>query len=588
MFDCKKIMKIIIHLVLVLTLFLSSLILPKNIIASEVVFEDDFSSLNGDKWQIERNGDLWSFNEGFAQAEVVNPSTISEISVKNNLWPDELTEYDYLLDFTPISGADKNISFGFENTENWYEVHFNNEGYQFVKLTGNIVTFSKSGSETLSNDQTHHFLIKLRAEKISIFLNDSLLFEEASPEFINFGKISLKAGTGAVFPTKVRFDNIIVKSVDADLPVPLFKQTDPTWGNEEYGLRTTSSPDFASIAELGCAMTSAAMIMNYHGITQMPDGSPVNPSTLNTWLKGNNGYAGKYIIFPVIGRLTQQISSVYGTPKLEYNRVGGSSWDPARDQITAHNPAVMQVQGHFLVAKGNRDSGDLGINDPFYSFETLMPHTALPVISTRTFTPSYTDLSAISVHAYAPATIQLFKDGELDDQAQNYSEALLNQTTGEEETSMSVIEHMKPPSGEYAVAATTSEGLTPVELYITTMTVDGQTVQEVIEGYTNPEGELLLSFSFDSSQPSEIKRASSWSSLTNDLSVLYDQDKIQKKSIVRGLSHYITAVSTMSLSKQLQHAPIIRYIINHFSDQIDPTALLYLNQELDAIANNLE
>ncbi|MCA9369900.1 C39 family peptidase, partial [Candidatus Woesebacteria bacterium] len=574
-----------------------------------VLFSDNFNDNNFNDWVVERNSQWgnstqkcqnnghdaeWEIQDQKLGISINNsPPCVTEIIPTTFKLPNtNYFEYSFDWFFSGSTSMDRNVIFNWVDTNNWYDLKIFEDSIVIQKVVDGESVYlpSSSGNYAFSPNNTYNFTIKVSDGLINVKVNgdEVILLEDSSPFSNGETTIGLQASVGSSNSSESYFDNIIVKSVDADLPVPLFKQTDPTWGNEEYGLRTTSSPDFASIAELGCAMTSAAMIMNYHGITQMPDGSPVNPSTLNTWLKGNNGYAGKYIIFPVIGRLTQQISSVYGTPKLEYNRVGGSSWDPARDQITAHNPAVMQVQGHFLVAKGNRDSGDLGINDPFYSFETLMPHTALPVISTRTFTPSYTDLSAISVHAYAPATIQLFKDGELDDQAQNYSEALLNQTTGEEETSMSVIEHMKPPSGEYAVAATTSEGLTPVELYITTMTVDGQTVQEVIEGYTNPEGELLLSFSFDSSQPSEIKRASSWSSLTNDLSVLYDQDKIQKKSIVRGLSHYITAVSTMSLSKQLQHAPIIRYIINHFSDQIDPTALLYLNQELDAIANNLE
>ncbi len=74
------------------------------------------------------------------------------------------------------------------------------------------------------------------------------------------------------------------------LNVPLLKQNDPAWGSMEYDTASLWNPANPSISAWGCALTSAAMVFKYYGYEKLPDGSALNPGTLNNWLKANNGY----------------------------------------------------------------------------------------------------------------------------------------------------------------------------------------------------------------------------------------------------------------------------------------------------------
>lgn len=72
---------------------------------------------------------------------------------------------------------------------------------------------------------------------------------------------------------------------------PLFRQYDATWGSELIG---TSSN---SIRRAGCVISSIAMALNGCG-------KSYNPSTLNTWLKKNRGYAnGDLFVWSSVGPL---------------------------------------------------------------------------------------------------------------------------------------------------------------------------------------------------------------------------------------------------------------------------------------------
>ena len=66
---------------------------------------------------------------------------------------------------------------------------------------------------------------------------------------------------------------------------PLFKQCDYRWGEDILGFGTDT------ICEIGCAITSVAMILNNYGIKV--DGKETFPNTFNIWLKNNDGYHEK-------------------------------------------------------------------------------------------------------------------------------------------------------------------------------------------------------------------------------------------------------------------------------------------------------
>ena len=62
-----------------------------------------------------------------------------------------------------------------------------------------------------------------------------------------------------------------------ELPVPLYLQGDDKWADDHLG----TSP--RTMAQVGCAVTSAAMIMKFYGLD-------TDPGRLNTFLLANGGY----------------------------------------------------------------------------------------------------------------------------------------------------------------------------------------------------------------------------------------------------------------------------------------------------------
>src|ERR1700722_603606 len=91
---------------------------------------------------------------------------------------------------------------------------------------------------------------------------------------------------------KTPIDNFEVNTVvSQDLSVPLIKQTSTPWQSQEYDSAHIWNPSNPTINAWGCAMTSAAMIFRYYGINELPDGTPLDPGTLNKWLENQpDGY----------------------------------------------------------------------------------------------------------------------------------------------------------------------------------------------------------------------------------------------------------------------------------------------------------
>ena len=80
-----------------------------------------------------------------------------------------------------------------------------------------------------------------------------------------FGKRQLPPSGGCYFARRV------------ELPVALYLQGDPAWGQDQLG------QSVHTIGQVGCAMTSAAMVMKFYGID-------TDPGRLNVFLRENGGY----------------------------------------------------------------------------------------------------------------------------------------------------------------------------------------------------------------------------------------------------------------------------------------------------------
>ncbi len=388
-----------------------------------LVFVEDFSQ-GLSQWQLNR-GDMddWQIVNGKLQAKIERPFKISELLPTDQAWNQEWKHYQLQFDYKVIEAYDKNWSWGYQAPTDWYEFHFQDYYWHLVHLLQGYENLNRSGTYELNPNQTYRVTINFNQGWIQAFVNDTELIQVKDPVYEpgHEGKISLKATTGTRFPTQVEFDNIKVylldnqEQGDFSLSVPQFKQHDERWKDFEYD-QASSWSEQVSVQRWGCALTSLAMVFNYHQLnsfpqslfqfpqqvclkTAMPFGNDcwLTPASLNYWLQHQaDGYVGRGALNWIAAtRLAKILSEASGNnlPKLEYQRFTGTQLEPIIDVLQQHRPAILQLPGHFLVAAGfTNQQDDLLIKDPAYIFTKLSQHEE-PLLSTIDLVPSQTDLS---------------------------------------------------------------------------------------------------------------------------------------------------------------------------------------------------
>lgn len=327
--------------------------------AETVLFTDSFE--NGlEKWNSTRGNDsYWAVIDNHLTATIPRPYQIIELVPKDEYWNQEWINIRYQFDFFPAEGIDRNISFRYQDENNWQEIHIVANGGYWFKATNGQAAFEKGFAFSLKEGEVNQIALELHDEVLTIYLNDEQIYEGIDPTWDGTGgKVGLKASTGAAYPTVIYWDNIIVQSLDDRdygkiLPLTQFKQSDSQWAFDEYDSASTWS-NHPSIYHWGCALSSLASILNYHGINQLPDQSPMNPANLNTWLKSQpDGYIGQGLVnWLAATRLTYQMSTVLNTPKLEYTVNLDPTFQNYLDLINLDQPFILQMRDHFFMGKG--------------------------------------------------------------------------------------------------------------------------------------------------------------------------------------------------------------------------------------------
>lgn len=697
---------------LLLLIFLSTITIINTkipVFASEtIIFEDDFS--NGfEKWQVERgNWGMWSVvGDGeMAEALVQTFSTTTHLIPKNEYWQfPNLLNYEYQLEFTPIQGMDRNIGFNHTGYSDWCEVHFLPTFFEMVCLKNGNATMQFVKDYPMTNLRKYYLKIKFEAGRIRLFINGGLQADITDPGFSGVaGKPLLRATTGAVYPTKVRFDNIKVIDLGgtaitptptplptplpttspSPLPVNFLSQRDPAWGSDLYDSVESWSAQ-PSIARWGCALTSTAMVLNYHGITHFPpymaflgDGTieflapeqaqnrppdPLTPKSLNAWLKSQgDGYVGKGLMnWLAVTRLVGVISD-YGvaeglpaTPKLEYSRVTANyppscsdplaevcesdlefkkSLLPASLAIEAEKPAILEIPGHFLLANGAIFSpevpdfpSDLNILDPFYDFSLFSQHRTssrpLPLLSTRIFTPSFTDLSyIIIIHDPALMVSLLDENGSeiaipaIDENNQplpdqfHRPETFIEQISYQEDPEITalvlVTQLAKPISGNYKIKITS---LDPGFFDFSVLAYDDQANFSLFsrkDWFLGQDGEnsstYILNYQKNSPLPDQnstttLEKITTWESFLLDLSSLYQEKQIKRwyvlyylERLVKFCLEYISQEPLPDLElidiAQNRYTSFLIKIIDWYEAKISAEAMQYLLGELEELKHD--
>lgn len=530
--------------------------------AQATVFTEDFET-DFHQWQPTRdNGNNWLLLNGQADVYLEKPQTITEMVPKDEFWDQSWENLEYELDYIPLTGVDRNISFGFQNLNNWYEIHFIENLYNILKVKSGQKTFDIFRPFHLENGQSYRIKIIFHTGFIQVYINNQLIAEEYDFTFKeDYGKIGIKVSTGAAYPTHVRFDNLVVRQLSDEglhLTVPFLKQNDPRWAGLEYdhAREWSTNPTFSRWA---CALTSMVMIMKYHGLEMLPNGSEVTPATLNTWLLNQpDGYVGQGLLnWVAVSRLTKLISQKFGTPKLEYVWQGTNPYQAALHELALQRPVILHIPEHFLVATGHTaNKQDLYINDPFYDFSKFFEHQQ-DLLSIRTFVPSQTDLSYLVIAHDSNLDLKLTTaTGQQLSNLQTFTESL-TATDNSEKTTSTTLHYLAKPKSQTLNLRLQTATLQPFKLQIFSYDAEGNLQDLTQTGLIgNKPLNYTISYSRDNSSLASIQ--ATWSNLQQHLfSISQQSQQIYYTSFLK-LNQTIEYAKNQTLPNQIRYARLFQ------------------------------
>ena len=481
---------------------------------TQVVFTDNFLSL--DQWVSGKgNKSDWQVQDNWVTTSIRLPSTIRELVVAPQFWRPEWINYQVEFDYWPIEGVDRNLAWNYIDFSNWYDIHVVDEFWNVLHRSQGTYILDLSGSYRLQNGRAYKMKIAHWDDHIQLYINGQLIVDVIEPlDQKVAGRPALRVGTGAAYPTTVKFGNFKVSLLgpqlngDLEFLVPTFKQTDPIWAKTVYDHATDWSSQ-PTIGRWGCAMTSLAMVFNYYGFVSMPDGSPLNPQTLNQWLNSQiDGYLGtgsvnwvaatrlihSLVLAQTPVQTPLQPPGSQPLPDLEFSRWTSSDLTKFQLPLLKAHPVIGEIEGHFVVVRGFIDSAlsDFHLTDPFYSFTLLSQHQT-PLLGGRLYTPSHTDLSYWLIELPQTATFEVKNEAgqvmtgwETETVLKPDGEAVVDELdTNQNQTAIYYL--AKPETGTYSLTVT---GETNQEFTIKWLAYDTAAQVKVWEktGWLSAEG----------------------------------------------------------------------------------------------------
>lgn len=309
-------------------------------------------------------------------------------------------------------------------------------------------------------------------------------------------RIGLRAGTGGSTTTEVWFDNVVVTqlpdttSAPANTPTPTPTPTPtntptPTPSGVPTGSPTPTLPSLnvpdlkqytggweniiydhtlKTIKEWGCALTSASMILQYHGHNIFPDG-------LNDWLKLQlDGYIRNSLInWLAVSRYTFLNKSV-SSPALEYKRLNPTDTNLI-NELENNRPAILKVPGHFIVAK-SQTSDSFGINDPGYSDRFTLDSYSNTFSALNTYLPTNTNLSYLLLVLNYDNNLKVYDPSGNEIVGFTFTEEFLSGET------LKIFQYPTPTIGKYRVEITGTD--TPFKLESYFYNQDGNLIDNQI------------------------------------------------------------------------------------------------------------
>ncbi|MGB4965521.1 MAG: C39 family peptidase, partial [Microgenomates group bacterium] len=281
-------------------------------------------------------------------------------------------------------------------------VRVDSQGYVYVIANDSVMKFSPqgirlaqwgtfNGAQDLFIDQNDNIFVtntyKGRIEKYS---KDGQLLTMFGEGILNVPHGTGVDRRGRVYVADARNHRVVVFTPSAPPPfilnVPLIKQTDQLWANAPYDHAASQSLTCGkTIKECGCALTSLAMLLNFHGVTKDPEGKPTTPATLNNYFNKDaqcvssgcvsQGYVFGDVLWSAADRYSADAYKKFGTQKIvSLNSANDAKWDKesVANDIKNNQPVIIKVEKneHWALAVGI-DQETFVLNDPLRNVDRL-------------------------------------------------------------------------------------------------------------------------------------------------------------------------------------------------------------------------
>lgn len=577
-------------------LFFFLIILPQKIDAA-ILFQDGFDEPERQgsfptKWetytyQSESSCDpaIWKIEGGYLKVNNFG-GCFSHLIPTNEQLGATLNSYVIELDAKFLTGVDRHIIYKLDkNTPLIRVIHFQSPGdftvdsdnpFKDVYIAKNYIY-----------DQWYHFRIVVTPMRVQVYVSDSLDSAEVLVrDIVHISPLlSGTVGLGSNNSTaETHFDNFTVSSLNDPEPtptitsvptltptetptptvtsiptitptpinvlqVPLLKQTDNQWRGIKYDSANLWSSNKTDIETWGCALTSAAMVFQYHGVKKMKDGSPLTPKTLNQWLLSQpDGYVANGLVnWLALQRLPKEVKSKNSLSfnALEYERKNYKDDEYVKNALENNVPAILEVPNHFVVAKGYDESNlTFAINDPYYARQFLSDGYVNDYRSVGVYKKSNTDLSYMMFIVNPDLNFSVTDaEGTLLSDAY-YQETIVDPAGLSENPSSAMNFHyvQKPSTGRYFIKVSNDGPDYTFEAYMYDR--QGRVKKVVLNGEGGGiEKTFIVIFDKEKTQNDAISKLVTFDSLKFDIQKYYQQKKI------KNIGAYSALLSKLELAR---------------------------------------
>lgn len=525
--------------ILIIPLFLFFLLFNAQTAHASTIFEDSFQEgVNNENWSILNSGNLGSY---FTQGTfgIKDTSSHGFYTVLNSLFNsyenNNEIQFDIKIDNNDPSTFNMSCRHSLLSV---LSAQFYSAGNGNTLDTLNGVDFVNYTWD--NSNGIHHFDIICSNSNIKIIEDNHIIYNDTNHvyQIDNGNDVQFTFGDGhsSEFANFKFCDINGCAPAGISLSVPLLKQTDPLWKNYTYDKADIWSPSNPTIGNWGCAVTSAAMVLNYYNIHKLPGqgNTDLTPATLDAWLNTQpDGYIGNGLLnWLAVSRLTYLAKSNnpdFSFDALEYKRIGGKDDTTLLADLNAGHPDILEEPGHFVVATGQNSSNIFTINDPYYLRDTLASY-GNNYSSIGSYIPSFTDLSYILITSQPDITLTL-KDDQGNPVGESYIQQPIKGTESNTQSgnTIDVLTLKQPLSGKYTLTISSSNPqTTTISGYLYDTQGNPSPFTKVVTIDPQNQSTYEINFTPEDASKDTITKVVTFDSFLKDLTDLYNSKEIKK------------------------------------------------------------